>query len=36
MVVIEMQDGGVIKLELDAKEAPNTVANIEKLVKEGY
>ena len=36
MVVIEMQDGGVIKLELDAKEAPITVANFEKLVKEGF
>jgi len=35
MVVIEMQDGGVIKLELDAKEAI-TVANFEKLVKEGF
>lgn len=36
MVVIEMQDGGVIKLELDAKEAPITVENFEKLVKEGF
>ena len=36
MVVIEMQDGCVIKLELDAKEAPITVANFEKLVKEGF
>ena len=36
MVVIEMQDGGVIKLDLDAKEAPITVANFEKLVKEGF
>lgn len=36
MVVIEMQNGGVIKLELDAKEAPITVANFEKLVKEGF
>lgn len=36
MVVIEMQDGDVIKLELDAKEAPITVANFEKLVKEGF
>ena len=36
MVVIEMQDGGVIKLELDAKDAPITVANFEKLVKEGF
>ena len=31
-----MMDGGVITLELDAKAAPITVANFEKLVKEGF
>ncbi len=36
MVVIEMQDGGIIKLELDAAAAPKTVANFEKLVGEGF
>ncbi|MBQ4561709.1 MAG: peptidylprolyl isomerase [Clostridia bacterium] len=36
MVKIEMMDGGVITLELDAKSAPITVANFEKLVKEGF
>ena len=33
---IEMENGGIIKLELDAKAAPITVANFEKLVKEGF
>ena len=36
MVKIEMTDGGVITLELDASAAPITVANFEKLVKEGF
>lgn len=36
MVVIKMKNGGEIKLELDAKSAPITVANFEKLVKEGF
>ncbi|MCQ2456959.1 MAG: peptidylprolyl isomerase [Clostridia bacterium] len=36
MVQIEMQDGGIIKLELDAAAAPETVANFESLVKEGF
>ena len=36
MVVIEMENGGVIKLELDSSAAPKTVANFEKLVKEGF
>ena len=31
-----MTDGGVITLELDATAAPITVANFEKLVKEGF
>ncbi|MBR4880622.1 MAG: peptidylprolyl isomerase [Clostridia bacterium] len=36
MVKIEMMDGGVMTLELDATAAPITVANFEKLVKEGF
>ena len=36
MIVIEMENGGKIELELDATAAPKTVANFEKLVKEGF
>ena len=36
MGVIEMENGGVIKIELDPAAAPKTVANFEKLVKEGF
>lgn len=36
MVVLKIKDLGDIKLELDAKEAPVTVENFEKLVKEGF
>jgi peptidyl-prolyl cis-trans isomerase B (cyclophilin B) len=36
MVVIEMQNGKKIKLELYPDAAPITVANFEKLVKEGF
>ena len=36
MVVIEMENGGKIKLELDAEQAPITVANFTKLVGEGF
>ena len=36
MVVIEMQDGGKIELELDASAAPITVENFEKLVRQGF
>ena len=36
MVVIEMENGGVIELELCADAAPKTVANFESLVKEGF
>ncbi len=36
MIVIEMQNGGKIELELDAKAAPITVENFEKLVREGF
>ena len=36
MVVIEMENGNKIKLELYPEIAPKTVANFEKLVKEGF
>ncbi len=36
MIKIEMENGGIIKLELDASAAPITVANFEKLVSEGF
>lgn len=36
MVQIEMADGGIIKIELNPEAAPITVANFEKLVKEGF
>ena len=36
MVQIEMDNGGIIKIELYADKAPKTVANFEKLVKEGF
>ena len=36
MVKIEMENGGIITLELDAEAAPVTVANFEKLVKQGF
>ena len=36
MVIIEMEGGATIKLELDANAAPKTVANFEKLVSEGF
>ena len=36
MVIIEMEHGGVIKLELYPEVAPKTVANFEKLVKAGF
>ena len=36
MVIIEMDNGGIIKVELDAENAPITVENFEKLVKEGF
>ncbi|MBQ8931446.1 MAG: peptidylprolyl isomerase, partial [Ruminiclostridium sp.] len=35
MVVIEMENGKKIKLELYPEHAPITVANFEQLVKEG-
>ena len=36
MVIIEMENGGKIELELYPEHAPKTVANFEKLVKEGF
>lgn len=36
MVIITMEDGSQIKLELDREAAPITVANFEKLVNEGF
>ncbi len=36
MVTITMENGGQIKLELYPEQAPITVANFEKLVKEGF
>ena len=36
MVQIEMENGGVIKVELDKTAAPETAANFERLVKKGF
>ncbi len=36
MVVIEMENGGIIKVELDSAAAPKTVENFEMLVKSGF
>lgn len=36
LIVIEMQDGGIIKLELYPDQAPITVANFVKLVNQGF
>ncbi len=36
MVVIELENGKKIKIELYPEKAPITVANFEKLVKEGF
>lgn len=36
MVIIEMENGKKIKLELYPEAAPKTVANFEKLVREGF
>ena len=36
MIEITMENGGVIRLELDKTAAPLTVANFEKLVSEGF
>ena len=36
MVIIEMENGGKIEIELYPEHAPITVKNFEKLVKEGF
>ncbi len=36
MIRIEMENGGVIDVELYPEKAPKTAANFEKLVKEGF
>ena len=36
MILIEMENGGKIKLELCPDKAPETCANFEKLVREGF
>ena len=36
MVQIEMENGGIIKIELDKDAAPVTAANFESLVKKGF
>ena len=36
MVIMEMENGDVVKIELCPEYAPKTVANFEKLVKEGF
>lgn len=36
MIIIEMNNGHTIKLELDEEAAPITVANFKKLVSEGF
>ena len=36
MIIIEMESGSKIELELCPEAAPKTVANFEKLVKEGF
>ena len=36
MIEITMENGGVIRLELDRNAAPLTVANFEKLVSQGF
>ena len=35
-VTMTMSDGNVVEIELFEKEAPNTVANFEKLANEGF
>lgn len=36
MIVIEMDNGGIIKIQLDPTAAPKTVENFENLVKKGF
>ena len=36
MVIIEMEGGGKIKLEMDRRAAPNTVKNLVSLAGQGF
>ena len=36
MIVIEMENGGIIKIELDEKSAPITAANFKELAARGF
>ena len=36
MIRMEMEDGGIVEIELDPSAAPITAANFENLVKEGF
>nr|MCR5373089.1 peptidylprolyl isomerase [Solobacterium sp.] len=36
MIVIEMDNGGIIRIELDEENAPITCANFRKLVNSGF
>lgn len=36
MIVMEMNDGKTIEIELDEKNAPITAANFKKLVRAGF
>ncbi|MBR3128506.1 MAG: peptidylprolyl isomerase [Solobacterium sp.] len=36
MIVIEMENGGIIKIELDEKSAPITAANFKELAASGF
>ncbi len=36
MIIMEMQNGGTVRIELDEKSAPITCANFVKLVSEGF
>lgn len=36
MIVIEMENGGIIKIELDEKSAPITAANFKELAAKGF
>jgi len=36
MVIIEMENGGIIKVEMDREAAPNTVKNFVSLARKGF
>ena len=36
MIIMEMENGGIVKIELDEESAPLTCANFTKLVREGF